>query len=327
MTEHRKVAFIILSEVHILDLSGPIQVFYEAKTYHQIYDLQFASIQEKQKSSSGIFLAELVFFEQIKLQKGDYCFIPGLDQPSISTALFDQLEQVGFWDWLRAQHAKGVTICSVCNGAFILAKAGLLDGRRCTTHWKMTQLLAKQFPKTKVQEDCIYTEDRGVFTSAGVASGIDMSLAILEKNHGALFAAKVSHELVIYMRRNGLEPQKSVYLEYRNHVHNGVHRVQDWLVEHLDQKTTIEQLAALANMSARNLTRIFRKVTGISINEFQRLLRIEKAQQLLQQTNLTIEHIAQQCGFENPRQFRRIWKAEIGNLPSAFRKETIATNS
>ncbi|MEL6719057.1 MAG: helix-turn-helix domain-containing protein, partial [Bacteroidota bacterium] len=263
----------------------------------------------------------------LELEKGDYCFIPGLEQSSINTVLFNKLEQVGFMDWLNAQHIKGVTICSVCNGAFILAKAGLLNGRRCTTHWKSTQQLAKQFPKARVQEDCIYTEDRGVFTSAGVAAGIDLSLAILEKNHGALFAAKVGHELVVYMRRNGLETQKSVYLEYRNHVHNGVHRVQDWLVEHLDQKTTIEQLATLANMSARNLTRIFRKVTGISINEFQKLLRIEKAQQLLQQTNLTIEHIAQQCGFENPRQFRRIWKAEIGSLPSAFRKENISTNA
>ena len=323
MSHKVKVVFLILPKVHLLDLSGAAQAFLEATAHGKPYELLFCSNETIQMSSAGLALAKLVHFKEVDLQAGDFLFIPGIDQDTINHTLFTKLAAVGFLAWLQSLPSKKVTICSVCNGAFILAKAGLLDGRKCTTHWRMTQLLAKDYPKAMVQEDCIYTKDKGVYTSAGIASGIDMALAILEDHHGTPFAAKVSHELVVYMRRNGLQSQQSVYLDYRNHMHNGIHRVQEWLVDNLAQKTTIAQLAKLANMSARNLTRIFKKVTGISINDFRQLLRIEKAKQLLTQTNLTIDHIAQECGFEDPRQFRRIWKAEKGILPSAYRKKRL----
>ena len=323
MTKKPKIAFFLLPEVHLLDLSGAVQVFYEAASFGKPYELIFCSTNSIQQSSAGLVLAQLVHFENLNLQKGDYLFIPGLENTNLDTALFTKLRAAYFFDWLVSQERNGITICSVCNGAFILAEAGLLNGRRCTSHWKGLQKMRTQYPKAIVQNDCIFTKDKGIYTSAGVTTGVDMALSILEEHHGTPFAAKVSLEMVVYMRRNGIHSQKSVYLDYRNHVHAGIHRVQDWLIENMVEKTTIEALAKLVNMSARNLTRIFRKVTGISINDFRRLLRLEKAHQLLQQTNLTIEHIAQQCGFENPRQFRRVFKKEKGVLPSTFRKELI----
>lgn len=321
MTRKTKIAFFILPEVHLLDLSGAVQVFYEADTFGKPYELIFCSTEAQQQSSVGLLLAQLVHFEKINLQEGDYLFIPGLENTTINTALFKKLKAANFFDWLISKEQQGITICSVCNGTFILAEAGLLTGRKCTSHWKVLQKIKENYPKALVQDDCIFTKDKGIYTSAGVTAGIDMALSILEENHGTPFAAKVSRELVVYMRRNGMHSQKSVYLDYRNHVHSGIHRVQDWLIENMSEKATIETLAKLVNMSARNLTRIFRKVTGISINDFRRLLRLEKAHQLLLQTNLTIEHVAQQCGFENPRQFRRIFKKEKGVLPSDFRKK------
>lgn len=321
MAHTTKVAFFILPSIHLLDLSGPVQVFYESATFGKPYELVFCATASKQKSAAGLMLAQLVHFEDLFLQKGDYLFLPGLENTTIEDALFLTLTEQGFFEWLQGVAKQGVIICSVCNGAFILAKAGLLNDKNCTTHWKVTQKLAKDFPKAKVQEDCVFTKDGNIYTSAGVTSGIDLSLSIIAENHGPQFAAKVSRELVVYFRRNGMHSQQSVYLAYQNHVHAGIHRVQDILINQVEQKLNIEELARIVNMSARNLTRIFRKVTGISINDFRRLIRLEKAHQLLVQTNLTVEHIAQQCGFENPRQFRRIWKAAKGEVPSIFRKK------
>jgi transcriptional regulator GlxA family with amidase domain len=197
---------------------------------------------------------------------------------------------------------------------------GLLDGRQCTTHWTRLDDLQRRFPRARVLTNRLFVEDGQVTTSAGIASGIDMALALVERRHGPLVAAAAAREMVVYVRRDGSHRQQSVYLEYRTHLHAGIHRVQDWLIAHPDERATIEDLARLAALSPRHLTRVFRQATGVSIQEYRTRLRLERARALLRDPSLTVEAVAARCGFESARQLRRVWKAAFGTAPSAGRE-------
>jgi transcriptional regulator GlxA family with amidase domain len=180
----------------------------------------------------------------------------------------------------------------------------LLDGRRCTTHWSRTNELAQRFPLARVLEDRLYVTDGAITTSAGIASGIDMALAFIEQADGPMVAAEVAREMVVYLRRDGAQDQESVYLDYRTHIHPGVHRVQDWIVHHPTARTTLEALADVAGMSARSLTRTFRRATGISVLDFTTRVRLELARTLLHDPRMTREAVAQRCGL-SARQLSR----------------------
>jgi len=143
-------------------------------------------------------------------------------------------------------------------------------------------------------------------TTSEVLLGIDLALHLLEEAHGALFAHKVARDLVVYMRRGQDHPQDSVYLNYRNHLHRGIHHLQDWLIGHLERKLTIDEMAEMVSMSSRNLTRTFKQQTGISVHQYVTLLRLEQAKNLRHMPGITMSDIAQQCGFANPRQLQRI---------------------
>lgn len=296
----------------MLDLSGPVQAFYEADQLNGGYEISYCSFQPEMADSSRLHFSRLEHYTTMNLQKGDYLFIPGF-----SSALLPQLENPenkkqweGLYTWLRAQSARGIRICSVCDGAFILAKAGLLDERKCTTHWSLLQRLKKICPAAQVQDDALFVKEESIYTSAGISAGIDLALFILEENHGALFAHKIARELVVYSRRSGHHSQESIYLNYRNHLHTGIHQLQDWLIENLHTKTTIGKMAEMVNMSSRNLTRTFKLQTGISIHQYITLLRLEMARTLKSSPGITVSAIASQCGFENERQLFRIWKQQ-----------------
>ncbi len=158
--------------------------------------------------------------------------------------------------------------------------------------FKNTQKMQSLFPRAKVKENVLFTEQDGIFTSAGVASGIDLALHILEKEAGHYLTHKVARELVVYIRRGGNEAQHSVFLSYRNHLHTGVHQVQDWLNENLHKKYSIDELAEMAHMSTRNFTRIFKKETGITIGEYVALLRRGKIGELLKKPDLSRSQVA-----------------------------------
>jgi len=298
------VIFVVLPRVEILDLAGPLQAFHEAKRYRT----RLCAARERIESAQGVTLADL---DPLPERAGDaLVIVPGM--PYDATLKIDR----AVVRWLRNAARDGATIASVCTGAFALGEAGLLDGRRCTTHWSRTGELARRYPKARVQTDRLYVSD-GVVTSAGIASGIDMALGMIEQADGPLVAAEVAREMVVYLRRDGAQGQRSVYLDYRTHLHPGVHRVQDWLAQHPERRTSIEELSSLAGMSARNLTRTFRRATGISINDFATRVRLELARTLLHDPGLTVEAVATRCGFATPRQLRRVWREELGGTPRA----------
>jgi transcriptional regulator GlxA family with amidase domain len=158
----------------------------------------------------------------------------------------------------------------------------------------------------KVQENVLFTEDDGVMTSAGVASGIDLALHIVSTLTDDYFCFKVAREIVVYSRRRGNQAQQSVFLSYRNHIHSGVHAVQDWLQEHLHERALLENLAEIACMSTRNLTRIFKQETGITVHDYITILRQERISELLKNPDISRVQIAQQCGLQSERQISRL---------------------
>ncbi len=306
MSRRRKIIFFVPSQVHILDLTGPVQVFYEANSYGAEYDLRYIALEDDLVSAAGLPFGQINRFTTIEPHAGDYIFVPGAEMDYLRSESFKK--QKGFLSWLRSMPGQKVTVCSVCTGAFILAEAGLLDKVRCTTHWKRLDELQRRYPKVLAEENILYAQADHIYTSAGITSGIDLSLAIIEEHYGPMFTHKVARELLVYHRRSPNHTQNSVYLDYRNHLHPGVHRVQDWLVENLDKKMKIADLAQQVNMSERNLTRAFKNATGVTINIFMKQLRLEKAATLGNNPELSVETIAAQVGYTNARQLRRIKK-------------------
>lgn len=310
MANQTKILFFIPPGVHMLDLSGPGQAFLAAAQMSGQYEIGYCSFSPEIDDSSGLHLARLQHYSQCSLKKGDYLFIPGFSRKLLS-GKSHQRQWKGFYAWLNQQAEKEIRVCSVCIGAFLLARARLLDGRKCTTHWNLVEELKEAHPRANVQDDCLFVRDGNLYTSAGISSGIDLALFILEEEQGALFAHKVARELVVYSRRSGHHSQESIYLNYRNHLHPGIHQLQDWLIDHLHTRTTIGKMADLVNMSSRNLTRTFKLQTGISIHQYITLLRLEKAKTLRHAPGITVGAIAGECGFGNERQLQRIWRRQV----------------
>ncbi|GAB3519711.1 GlxA family transcriptional regulator [Emticicia fontis] len=300
-----KIVFLVLPEIQLLDLAGADQVFYEAKCYGSDLEIQYCSFENDIKTSTLLPIGKVKDIHEITFKSGDYLIIPGAETPYLLSEEFRAKTEV--FEWLKMAYTQKVILCSVCTGAFVLAIAGLLDGRKCTTHWKRTAQLQALFPKTEVIENILFIEDEHILTSAGVTSGIDLALHIVSKLEDEFFAYKVARELVIYMRRQGNHAQQSIFLQYRNHIHSGIHKVQDWLQDNIHQKSSLPDLAE-ACMSTRNFTRVFKKETGISVNDFTTLIRKEKIKALIKKPDMTRSQIARQCGLKSERQIIRLLK-------------------
>jgi transcriptional regulator GlxA family with amidase domain len=310
----QRVLVLLLPEVHLLDLAGPVQALFEANACGAGYDLHYVGTGEGVTSAQGLRLAALEPLPVVG--PDDLVLIPGTESRGL-----DRLAQAVPATWLRRAHEAGARLASVCSGAFVLARAGLLDGRTCTTHWKVAGRLQREHPHARVVQNRLFVGDEGIVTSAGVASGIDMALSLIEEAHGPLVTARVAREMVVYIRRHGDREQQSVFLDYRTHLHPAVHRVQDWLIAHADQRPTLEELADRAGMSVRNLTRVFRRETGITLKDFAQRVKLQVARDLLRSPELKVEAVAGSCGFEDARQLRRLWREAYGTSVSAWRRD------
>lgn len=277
------VVFVVPPQVHMLDLAGPVHLFYEAAAFGAGITLKYISLQEgcsEATSSSGFPFARLESFSSLSLREGDIIFVPGLDASLLTDPLF--LTSVApFLHWLQEQYKKGINLGAICTGAFLLAEAGLLDGKQCTTHWRYLQSFRSRYKEVAARTNRLFVMCEGIYTSAGVASGIDLALFMLEERFGSRLGSTIAREVVIYFRRGTGDPQLSPFLQYRNHLEERVHVVQEWMSEHLQEKCSLEQLAELAHTSPCNLTRLFREATGITIGQYLEKLRLERAIRLL----------------------------------------------
>jgi len=302
----KKFAFIIPPTVEILDLAGPVQVFTEAKFYGYDLTLEYYSYKSEIISTSGLLFNNIKDYRAADLREGDYVFMPGMDNKYVSSMDFKTERE--FFNWLKKCSDKGILVCSICNGAFALGHAGLLKDTECTTHWRRIEEMQNEFPQAKVISDILFKKSNNVYTSAGISAGIDLALAILEELKGPLFTHKVARGLVVYHRRSQDHTQQSIYLDYRNHISPSIHKVQDYLIEHLADENSVGDLASLVAMSPRNLSRVFKEKTGTTVHEYLTLLRLEYAKTMLNNPEYTIEYIASKCGFKTARQLQRILK-------------------
>lgn len=299
-----KFVFLVLPEVHLLDLAGPNQVISESIGYGADFEIEYCSIDARVSSAAGLPFGKLPHYSKIKLKKDDFLIIIGSNTSYLLSESF--MEEKELMNRINSLYSAGVNMCSICTGAFVLAQSGLLNGVKCTTHFSLTQKLKELYPLANVTENTLFTEQNGIFTSAGIASGIDLTLYIVEKLKGSYFSHKIARELVVYNRRNGNQNQESELLEYRNHIHAGVHKVQDWLNENLEKKVSLPELAEIANMSDRSLTRIFKKETGATVNEYITVLRKERIKELMKNPDISRAQIAKKCGLKSVRQLIRI---------------------
>lgn len=304
----KKVAFIIPPTVELLDLAGPVQVFTEAKFYGYEIEIEFFIYAKDPVSTCGLHFGKLKSFTKATLKEGDFIFIPGMDQQYIRTPSFRNERK--FFRWLKDASKQNISVCSVCNGAFALGEAGLLKGIESTTHWRRVEELQSRFPDTKVKADVFYTKNDKICTSGGISAGIDLALSILEEMAGTPFAHKVARGLVVYWRRNRQSRPGELYHEARNHINVKIHELQDYLVKNIDRDPPIAVLARHADMSSRNLMRVFKDATGITINQYVTQIRLNTARELLKNSKNTMTAIAKRCGFKTERQLQRILKNE-----------------
>jgi transcriptional regulator GlxA family with amidase domain len=304
----KKIAFIVPPTVELLDLAGSLQVFTEAKFYGFNIDIQFYAYQQEPVSTAGLAFGKLTNYKKAQLQEGDFLFIPGMDFEYVRSENF-KLER-DYFAWIKECAKRKIIVCSVCNGAFALAEAGLLNSIQCTTHWRRIKELQSRFPAAKVIADTLFVKHNNIYTSAGISAGIDLALSILEDLKGPIFTHKVARGLVVYYRPSNNYKHESIYLNYRNHINPSVHKIQDYLVDNLAGENSIGILAQIVDMSTRNLSRVFKEKTGVTILEYLTQLRLENAKTLLNNANLTLEYIAATCGFKTSRQLQRILKAK-----------------
>ena len=310
MKSNMRVIFYINKGVHLLDLAGAVQSFYEAREYGAPYELLYVADNPGPLCSAGLPFGKLEHYSAVEVQPGDLLVVAGFDLRELPAARKPALR-----NWFKRAAEAQATVCSICTGAFLLAEAGLLDGKTCTTHWKYTARLQQEYPRAEVLNDRLFVKSGNIYTSAGVTTGLDMALSLLEERHGPEFTYKVAREMVVYIRRDGSEPQESIYLQYRAHVNDHVHTVQDWMIRNLQKKIRIEELAALVFTSPRNLTRLFKATTGVTVGEYLEKLRVEKAMSLLRQ-HAKVGTIPRQCGLQSENQLRSMLKKHTGRLPS-----------
>ena len=316
----KQILFLLFPGMEILDFSGPLQTFFEAKNYGCPISITYCSWLQEITTTQGVVLHKPDHFSNTTPCREDMIIIPGVDHRIYTDNGLKKIPGEVF-EWLIKAHKNGVTLCSICTGAFILGHAGLLDGRKCTTHWKRVGELEKTYPNAHVQTDTLFTHDHDIYTSAGIASGIDLSLALIDKFWGPNVTAKVARELVVYMRRDSQHGQASIYLDFRDHINPVVHKVQDRLISHPEENSSIEALAQRFGLSPRHLTRLFKKATGITIKQYKTLVRLAHAKHLMQSPDNNIEAIADKCGFHDGRQLRRLWNKHFGTTPSKTRRQ------
>ncbi|MFC3500942.1 GlxA family transcriptional regulator [Micromonospora krabiensis] len=295
-----RVVFLLVPQLHLLDLAGPAQVFSAAADLGLDYRLHYVAEREQVPSVQGVPLVAATEWPEVT--PDDLIVVPGWRPRAHGPG-----GPVGADDLRRlaAHHAAGGTVASVCAGAYALGAAGLLDGRRCTTHHDVQDDLARRHPAARVVRDVLYVVDDRVVSSAGIASGIDVALHLVATRHGPATAASIARTMVVYARRNGDEQQASAMMRHRSHLSDAVHRVQDVIDSRYAEPLPLADLAAAGGVAERTLTRLFRQSTGLTPLGYQQLLRVERAEHLIGH-GATVEAAARGVGFTDARMLRRL---------------------
>lgn len=313
MTVGRRILFFVYDGFEILDLSGPSSVFACASGIAgaPLYAVEVVSISGREvTSAAGITVATRAAGD-IVFGRSDTVLVVGAEARPTVTGMFDRDAQA----WLRRAASSCERLGSVCSGAFLLASAGLLDGRSATTHWEGCEQLCRHFPKVSVESDALYVRDGPVWTSAGVTTGIDMALAMIAEDHDGELAGKTAKRLVVYSHRPGYQSQFSDVLSAQASASGEFSGLVDWLQDNVGAPIGVEDMADHAGMSVRSFYRKFSGAMGVSPSKFFEALRLEKAKLLLE-ARQPVKVVAAATGFTSDSGFRKTFVRRFGVSPS-----------
>ncbi|MGY5018666.1 GlxA family transcriptional regulator [Streptomyces griseus] len=310
--KQRTVLVVLFDGVQSLDVSGPMEVFSGASRSPGVsYDLRTASLDGRPvRSTSGLTL------------------VPDsslADAPAPHTLLVPggqgtRGSQPGLTGWLREHAPRAERLVSVCTGALLLAEAGLLDGHRVTTHWNYCERLARDYPAVEVDPEPIFVRDGRLATSAGVTAGIDLTLALVEEDHGRDLALTIARHLVVFLRRPGNQAQFSAQLSAQTARREPLREVQHWIAQHPDADLGVDALAARARLSPRHFARAFRAETGTTPGRYVERVRLEHARRLLEDTADGVERVARASGYGTPEAMRRAFVKTLATAPAEYRR-------
>jgi transcriptional regulator GlxA family with amidase domain len=312
----RRIVVVVVPPVDELDLVGPLQVMNSVNRLagRGIYTVEIVTAADRLtvEGEGGVlrFVAGRRF-HRVQDPCDSVLLVCGLGSRSLRHAALSA--------WLRAMAGRVRRIGAVCVGSFLLAEAGLLDGRRATTHWRFGRELAARYPAVRVEHQPLWVKDGNIYTSAGISAGIDLALAWVEEDCGAALAHEAARELVLFLRRPGGQPQVSVSLASQASEMASIRELQIWIAEHLAARLSLDALADHMAMSVRNFERVFTREVGTTPSQYVLQARVEAARRQLERTNRGLKEVASTVGFASPDVMRRAFVRLLGITPRRYR--------
>ncbi|MEW2413212.1 GlxA family transcriptional regulator [Streptomyces sp. NPDC046866] len=311
----RNVLVVLYDGLQSLDVSGPVEVLAAVSRFPgaEGYRIRTASPGGAPvRTCSGLTLVPDGDLDSERPGRATTLIVPG--------GRYRGDFEPRLTDWLRAHGAGAQRLVSVCTGGLLLAEAGLLDGRRATTHWSVCDHMAQKYPRVTVEPDPIYVRDGPVSTSAGVTAGIDLALALVEEDHGRELALAIARQLVVFLKRPGNQAQFSAQLAAQTARREPLREVQHWITEHPGADLSVEALAARARLSPRHFARAFQAETGVTPGRYVERVRVEHARRLLEDSAEGVAQIARACGYGTPEALRRAFVRTLGQPPTEYRR-------
>ncbi|WP_055135036.1 GlxA family transcriptional regulator [Pseudomonas corrugata] len=317
--ERRRIVILGLPPVDALDVVGPLEVFAFANSLHGKdplpYEIELvtAGAETALDSSAGVgFIAHRTLKQEIRDDRP-------IDTLIVATSgrTLDQLDKAAI-DWIRVRSAKIRRVCSICVAAFVLAETGLLDGRRATTHWRLTRRLADRYPKVSVDPDPIWVKDGNVYTSAGVSAGIDLALGLVSEDLGGEVALAIARNMVLFLRRPGGQAQFSVSLQSQQTSGSTLDELRVWISEHLHQDLTVDVMADRLSTSVRTLIRMFQREFKTTPAKYVEEIRVEAARQSIELGVRSMEEVARRCGYRSVDVLRKAFIRRVGVSPKEY---------
>ncbi len=312
-----RIVVVVVPPVDELDLVGPLQVFNSVnrlagRTRYSIDVVTTAERLTVEGEGGVLTFVARHHFSKVEGECDSVLLVCGLSTRSVSDAALSA--------WLRKMAGQVPRIGAVCVGAFVLAEAGLLTGRRATAHWKFGRELAARYPHVHVEHDPLWVKDGNIYTSAGISAGIDLALAWVEEDCGAGLAHEAARELVLFLRRPGGQPQVSVSLASQASEMASIRELQIWIAEHLDSRLSVEDLADRMSMSVRNFERVFTREVGTTPSQYVLQVRVEAARRHLERSDRGLKHVAAAVGFGSVDVMRRAFVRLLGITPRRYRE-------
>jgi len=299
----RRVVIVGPPPVQVLDVTGPLEVFSNAPDY----GIQLANPGRERtlQTNRGVVLADATPIADVHGPIDTLVIAGG---PGAESGRYDR----NFIAWIAKVARQSRRVASIRTGAFLLAEAGLLNGKQAVTHWNFCDRLVKEYPKVVVRPEPIYLRDGSIYTSAGITAGIDLSLALVEEDHGHETAPKIARFLVMSLVRPGGQAQYSHMLSHQAITSRPSRELQVWMLQHLREDLTVESLAGRIGMSARHFTRICLRDTGMNPGQFVDRMRVETAQQIIDSSSRGLKEVADTCGFKSADAMRRTFLRVLG---------------